>query len=369
MSSQLFTPLKIGRLNLENRITVSPMCQYSAADGNAVAWHLKHLGTFAGSGAGLVMVEATAVERAGRITHGCLGLYSDANEFALAQTLAFCRTAGSAKFGIQLGHAGRKGSSSTPWEGGQALGPDQDPWVTFSPSSSDPAKSKACDSHDLERIKRAFVQAAERSVHIGFDLIELHAAHGYLLHQFLSPLANQRTDEYGGSLANRMRFPLEVFEAMRAIVPEHIPLGARITGTDWLDGGVTVKECVAFAKELQARGCDYVDVTTGGVAPASIPVGPGYQVEFAAAVKTAVQMPVRAVGMIVNPEQAEQVIASGQADSVALARAFLDNPHWPYEAAQVLGAELKYPPQYARAETKLWPGSKLKGSSCAEGGV
>lgn len=367
MNSKLFAPLTIGQLKLDNRIAVSPMCQYSANDGNTAPWHLKHLGTLAGSGAGLVMVEATAVERAGRITHGCLGLYSDANEFALAQTLAFCRTAGAARFGIQLGHAGRKGSSDVPWQGGQPLGPEQDPWLTLSASSTAAEKTKACDSQDLERVKHAFVQAAERAVRIGFDLIEMHAAHGYLLHQFLSSLSNQRTDQYGGSLVNRMRFPLEVFEAMRQVVPAHVALGARITGTDWLEGGIDTQECVAFARELEMRGCDYVDVTTGGLAAASIPVGPGYQLKYAAAVKEAVQIPVRTVGMIVTPEQAEEIIASGDADAVALGRAFLDNPHWPYEAARVMGVDLPYPPQYARAQTKLWPGSKLKSESALIG--
>jgi NADH:flavin oxidoreductases, Old Yellow Enzyme family len=366
VNSQLFSPLAIGPLRLDNRIAVSPMCQYSANDGSAAPWHLMHLGTLAGSGAGLVMVEATAVERAGRITHGCLGLYSDANEYALSQTLSFCRSAGAARFGIQLSHAGRKGSSEAPWKGGQPLSADQDPWLTFSASSSDPAKVRECDADDLARIKHAFVQAAERAVRLGFDLIELHAAHGYLLHQFLSPLSNQRSDQYGGSLGNRMRFPLEVFEAVREAVPAHVALGARITGTDWLGGGIHVDECIAFATELENRGADYVDVTTGGVAAASIPVGPGYQLEFAAAVKQRVNIPVRAVGMIVTPQQAEAVIASGTADSVALGRAFLDNPHWPYEAARVLGATLSYPAQYARAEIKLWPGSKLKGETAVE---
>ncbi|MFA7668596.1 MAG: NADH:flavin oxidoreductase/NADH oxidase [Burkholderiaceae bacterium] len=367
MSSQLFSPLTIGQLQLSNRIAVSPMCQYTANDGNAAPWHLMHLGMLAGSGAGLLMIEATAVERAGRITHGCLGLYSDANEFALAQTLAFCRSAGAARLGIQLGHAGRKGSSDVPWQGGQPLRPNQDPWLTFTSTSSDPTQSVECDLDDLERIKRAFVHAAERAVRIGIDLIELHAAHGYLLHQFLSPVVNQRSDRYGGSLENRMRFPLEVFSAMRQAVPAHVALGARITGSDWLEHGIDIRECVAFARELEALGCEYVDVTTGGIAPASIPVGPSYQVEHAAAVKNAVNIPVRAVGMIVTPQQAEGIIASGEADSVALARAFLDNPHWPYEAARVLGAELSYPPQYARAELKMWPGNKLKGETVLAG--
>lgn len=232
--------------------------------------------------------------------------------------------------------------------------------MTVSPSGDDDGASRACSLDDLERIRQAFVEAAQRAVRLGFDIIEMHAAHGYLLHQFLSRLANQRRDAYGGSLENRMRFPLEVFEAIRAAVPEGVALGARITGTDWLEGGITVEEAVAFAQALQARGCDFLDVTSGGVARAEIPVGPGYQVPFARRVKAAVSIPVWAVGMIVSPMQAERIVADADADAVAMARAFLDNPHWPYEAARVLGGKLSYPPQYARADAALWPGAALK---------
>lgn len=365
MDSRLFSPLAVGPLALPNRIAVSPMCQYSAQDGSAVAWHRMHLGALAGSGAALVMVEATAVERPGRITHGCLGLYSDANEFALAETLAFCRSVGPAKFGIQLAHAGRKGSCLAPWDGGHPLTPGQDAWKTFAPSSADSAATAECDADDLQRIRQAFVDAALRAVRLGFDLIELHAGHGYLLHQFLSPVANQRSDEYGGTLENRMRFPLEVFESLRAVVPAGIALGARVTGTDWRDDGITVGEAARFARELERRGCDYVDVTSGGVAPAEIPVGPGYQVGLASEVRKAVGIPVRAVGMIVSPQQAEEIVGSGSADWVALGRAFLDNPHWPYEAARVLGASVAYPRQYARSRPEAWPGSRLKDRAAA----
>lgn len=365
MTSALFTPLMLGAQQLSNRIVVSPMCQYSANDGSASPWHHMHLGTLAGSGAGLVMVEATAVERHGRITHGCLGLYSDANELALSQVMAFCRTVGKARFGIQLGHAGRKASSDVPWKGGKPLSHDQDPWVTLSPSGTEDGLSRACTGDDLSRIKQAFVDATLRAVRLGFDVIEMHAAHGYLLHQFLSPLSNKRQDAYGGSSENRMRFPLEVFEAMQAVTPAHVALGARITGSDWLDGGITADDAVVFALALEQRGCAFLDVTSGGVAPASIPVGPGYQVPLARQVKDAVGIPVWAVGMIVAPEQAESIIADGDADAVAMARAFLDNPHWPYEAARVLGESLSYPPQYARAELALWPGAALKNSLSA----
>lgn len=360
MPSHLFSPITIGPQTFANRIVVSPMCQYSANDGCAGAWHHKHLGTLAGSGAGLVMVEATAVERAGRITHGCLGLYSDANESAFSQTVAFCRSVGASKLGVQLSHSGRKGSCHVPWRGGGPLQQCEDSWRTYSPSASERSDAPACTQSDLDRIKQAFVDATLKAVRIGFDVIELHAGHGYLLHQFLSPLANRRSDVYGGSLAHRMRFPLEVFDAIRAAAPLRIVVGARITGSDWIEGGITIEEAQTFARELEAHGCAYVDVTSGGVAAAKIPVGPGYQVPLAAAIKKTVNMSVRAVGMIVTARQAEEVIASGAADAVALGRAFIDNPHWPYEAARVLGREVEYPPQYARAAPKAWPGFALK---------
>lgn len=362
MSSRLFSPITIGSKTFPNRIVVAPMCQYSANDGCTSNWHLMHLGTLAGSGAGLVMLEATAVERAGRITHGCLGLYNDANEQALKQTMAACQTMGNSQFGIQLAHAGRKASSHVPWEGGLTLQANEDPWRTFSASVDElnSLDSVACTEEDMVRIKQAFVDATQRAIRLGFPLIEIHAAHGYLLHQFLSPIANRRTDNYGGSLENRMRFPLEVFKAMKQITPEDVVLGVRITGTDWLEGGITIDESIAFAVALENLGCDYVDVTSGGVAPAKIAVGPDYQVPFASAIKAKTKMVVRAVGMIVTPKQAEEVLVSGAADAVALARAFLDNPHWPYEAARVLGATIDYPPQYVRSAPKLWPGSALK---------
>lgn len=363
MNSRLFSPIDVGRLTFENRIVVSPMCQYSAEDGCATNWHLMHLGTLAGSGAGLVMLEATAVERAGRITHGCLGLYDDANEDALARTMAFCRQAGKARFGIQLSHAGRKGSSNVPWQGGAPLSEDQSPWPVYAPSGNtqNTVQTVSCTVEDLERIKQAFVTAAQRAVKLGFDVLEIHAAHGYLLHQFLSPIANHRDDQYGGTLHNRMRYPLEVFNAIRQATPSHIVVGARITGSDWLEKGISLDESIAFAKALEKIGCEYVDVTSGGVAPAQIPVAPGYQVPFAAAIKREVKMVVRAVGMIVTAAQAEDVLESGAADAVTMARAFIDNPHWPYEAARVLNEEIAYPPQYARASPRLWPGSALKG--------
>ncbi len=360
MASALFSPISLGAQKLANRIVVSPMCQYSADDGSATPWHRVHLGGLAGSGAGLVMVEATAVERAGRITHGCLGLYSESNEAALRETLAVCRSIGAARFGIQLSHAGRKGSCQPPWAGGASLGPQDDPWRLWSASEVGGLDCVACGRADLERIRQAFADATRRAVRLGFDVIEMHAAHGYLLHQFLSPLSNRRTDAYGGSLDNRMRFPLEVFEAMRAAAPAQVPIGARITGSDWVEGGISIAEATVFARELQGRGSDFVEVTSGGLVPAQIPIAAGYQVPFARAVREAVDMPVWAVGMIVDPRQAEELVATGSADVVALARAFIDNPHWPYEAARVLGADIEYPRQYARARPSVWPGSRLK---------
>ena len=362
--SQLFSPIRLGPIEFDNRIVVGPMCQYSAIHGDANDWHLVHLGALAKSGAGLLVLEATAVEAEGRISHGCLGLWGDENEAALTRVIGFCRKHGLARLGIQLAHAGRKGSAQVPWEGGRALGPDADPWPTVSASAIPfadgwhvPAEATEAD---LARIETAFAAAAKRAVRLGFDLIEMHAAHGYLLHQFLSPISNRREDEYGGSLENRMRFPLRVFEAVKAAAPG-LAVGARITGSDWIPGGVTPEEAVAFAVELKARGADYVDVTSGGISlAAKIVLGPGYQVPFAAEVRRGADIPVLAVGLIVTPEQAEAIVASGEADMVTLARTALDDPHWAWHAAQALGAEVRRPPQYARAAPDLWPGAGYK---------
>lgn len=364
--STLFSPLEIGPLQLSNRIAVAPMCQYSADDGSATDWHLQHLMQLAYSGAGLVMVEATGVERRGRITHGCLGLYSDANEAALDRVLRAARRVAlpGTAFGIQLAHAGRKASAQRPWEGGQALTSEQDPWQTVAPSALRFDEGwhtpDALDDTGLQRIEDAFVQAAQRAVRLGFDLIELHCAHGYLMHEFLSPLANQRHDEYGGSLENRMRFPLRVARAVRAAVPQQVALGARITGTDWVEGGFSVEDAARFASELRDIGIQYVDVSSGGVVPhVKIPTGPGYQVPLAEYVRQHSGLVTRAVGMIVAPEQAEAIVADGKADQVALARAFLDDPRWGWHAAEALDVTLPLPPQYERAGAALWAGAKL----------
>ena len=359
MSSALFSPIRLAGLELSNRVVVSPMCQYSADDGCANDWHLMHLGMLANSGSGLVVVEATHVERHGRITHGCLGLYSDDNEAALARVVSQARRRGTAKFGIQLAHSGRKGSAQRPWEGGGALTAAEDPWQTIAASAIPFGDGwhtpREATERDLDRVRDAFVNSAQRALRIGFDAIELHMAHGYLLHGFLSPLSNKRTDQYGGSFENRMRFPLSVARAVRAAVPKEVPLGARITGSDWRDGGLTPDDAVATAKALKTEGLDFLCVSSGGVAlDIRNPSDLGYNLPMAGRVKREAGIATRAVGLIVTPEQAEAAVATGAADMVALGRALLDDPHWGWHAAHALGAEVKLPRQYLRAGPKLW---------------
>ncbi|MBF0557274.1 MAG: NADH:flavin oxidoreductase/NADH oxidase [Nitrospirae bacterium] len=364
--SQLFTPLQLGPLELTNRIVVSPMCQYSADDGVPGDWHMHHLMQLGCSGAGLVMVEATAVERRGRITHGCLGLYSDSNEAALGRVMsAVRRIAGQTRFGIQLAHAGRKASANRPWvDEGRPLAPGEDPWPTVGPSSSPYVEGwpipEALDKDGMQRIIAAFSSAAARAARIGFEVVEVHAAHGYLLHEFLSPFANMRTDSYGGDFNKRMRFPLEVVGAVRAALPAGIVLGVRITGTDWLEGGLTLDDAVVFANELRSLGVGYACVSSGGITRSvKVPVGPGYQVPLAERVKKESGIAVRAVGMILTPEQAEDIVSSGKADMVCMARAFLDDPRWVWHAAEKLGASIQYPPQYERAQRSVWRGADV----------
>jgi len=365
MTSALFAPIKLADLELANRIVVSPMCQYSADDGVATDWHLNHLGMLANSGANLVVVEATGIERHGRITHGCLGLYSDDCEAALARVVAHCRRYGTGKLGIQLAHAGRKASAQRPWEGGKPLAAGEDPWETIAPSAVAFGPNwhvpREMTSADMERVRDAFVAAAKRAVRAGIDAIELHGAHGYLLHSFVSPLSNKRTDGYGGSLAARMRYPLEIAHAVRAAIPRGMPLGARITGTDWVEGGLTPGDAVAFAKALQAAGVDYVCVSSGGINSDARPaVAASTNVEFAEQVKRETGVATRAVGLIVTPKQAEAILSEGKADMVALARAMLDDPHWGWHAAQALGADVARPNQYLRAAPKTWPGAAYR---------
>lgn len=365
MSAALFEPIRLAGLDLANRIVVSPMCQYSADDGCASDWHMTHLGMLANSGAGLVVVEATHVERHGRITHGCTGLYSDHNEAAMSRVIDHCRRIGTAKLAIQIAHAGRKGSALRPWEGGGALPAKDDPWETLAPSALPFGPNwhvpREITIEEIARVRDSFVSAAERAVRIGFDAIEMHFAHGYLLHEFFSPVSNKRSDAYGGSLENRMRFLRETAQAVRAVVPSHIALGARITASDWLDGGVTIEDAVALAKALKADGLDYLCVSSGGLtAQARNPTVPGYNVDLAARIRAEADIPVRVVGLIVDPKQANEIIAQGKADMVALARAMLDNPHWGWLAADVLGAQVARPPQYQRAGPKLWAGRALQ---------
>lgn len=362
--SRLFTPIRLGDIELANRIVVAPMCQYSARDGVPQPWHDQHLGTMALSGAGLVIVEATGVEAVGRITPGDTGLWNDEQEQAFAALLKKIRTYASAHFGIQLAHAGRKASTTAPWiDRGRPLKPEEGAWTTFAPSAIPFAEGwhtpQALDEAGLKRVRDAFVQAAQRADRAGFDLVELHGAHGYLLNEFVSGLSNHRTDAYGGSLENRLRFPLEVAEAVRAIWPKSKILGARLNGSDWAEGGVTPEESIAFCRELKKLGFDYVHVSSGGLVPyAKIPGNqPGYQVPFAEAVKKAVPgLPVIAVGMITDPNQAEAVLQEDKADMIALARALLDDPRWGWRAAERLGAASPVPVQYERATKKTWAG-------------
>ena len=365
MTSALFSPIRLADLELANRIVVAPMCQYSANDGVASDWHLTHLGMLANSGAGLVIAEMTNVERIGRISHGCLGLYSDACEAALLRVVDHCHRIGTAKIGVQIAHAGRKGSARMPWEDRGTRAGVADPWETIAPSAIPFGKSwpapRAMTNEDIDRVRQAFADASRRAVRCGFDVIELHMAHGYLLHSFISPLSNTRNDEYGGDLQGRMRFPLEVARAVRAEVPKGLPLGARITGTDWVDGGLTPEDAVVFANELKAAGLDFVDVSSGAItADAQRAPTPGFNVPFAEKVKREVGMPTRTVGLIATPKQAEAVVAEGKADMVALARAFLDDPHWGWHAAAALGAEVARPKQYLRAAPKAWPGASYR---------
>jgi 2,4-dienoyl-CoA reductase-like NADH-dependent reductase (Old Yellow Enzyme family) len=356
--SPLFTPWTLGSLSLPNRIVVAPMCQYSAVDGSAQDWHLMHLGQLAISGAGMLIVEATAVSPEGRITPGCLGLYSDANEAALGRVVAALRAVAPIALAIQLGHAGRKGSSRVPWESGSQIRPDEPGgWLALAPSALPHAEGElppaALDAAGLAKVRDDFVAAARRAARLGFQGIELHAAHGYLLHQFLSPLSNQRADEYGGSLANRMRFALEVFDAVRAEFPAERPVWVRVSATDWVEGGWDPAATAEFGRALAARGCAALHVSSGGLSPRQkIPLGPGYQVPLARQLKAQVGLPTIAVGLITEARQAEAIVAEGAADAVALARAMLYDPRWPWHAAAELGAQVVAPPQYWRSQPR-----------------
>ncbi len=351
--SHLFEPWSLGSLSMPNRIVIAPMCQYSASEGTPGDWHRVHLGHLALSGAGLLILEATAISPEGRISPQDLGLYSDANEAALADIVRMLRRFSAMPLAVQLSHAGRKGSSRAPWEGGtQIPASAAGGWRTEAPSALPHAAGEeapaALDGAGLARVKQGFVASALRAQRAGLQGIELHAAHGYLLHQFLSPLANVREDAYGGSLANRMRFPLEVFDAVKAAVT--IPVWVRVSATDWVYGGWDLAQTLVFGHALAQRGCAALHVSSGGVSPAQqIPLGPGYQLPLARAVRQAVPLPVIGVGLITEPVQAEAAIAGGDADAVALARTMLYNPRWPWHAAAALGAQVSAPAPYWRS--------------------
>jgi 2,4-dienoyl-CoA reductase-like NADH-dependent reductase (Old Yellow Enzyme family) len=355
VSRTLFSPFKLRKFNLANRIVVSPMCQYSAVEGCATDWHTVHWGQLLQASAGMFTIEATAVSAIGRITLGCLGLYDDACESAIAERLAIARAdAPPMPVAMQLAHAGRKGSSQVPWEGGQLIPVAQGGWAPVAPSpipqlAHEPAPA-ALDVAGIAQIKREFADAARRASRIGIDAIELHCAHGYLLHEFLSPLSNRRHDAYGGSFEHRVRFPLEVFAAVRDVWPQDKPVGVRISATDWVDGGWTIEDSIALVRRLKAAGCDWIDTSSGGISPAQkIPLGPGYQVPLARAIRRATSIPTMAVGLITDAKQAEAIVASGDADLVAMARAMLWNPRWPWHAAAILGAQVQAPEQYWRS--------------------
>ena len=358
--SQLFSPLALGPLSLPNRIVIAPMCQYSADAGRASDWHAQHLGSLAQSGAGLLILEATAVEVRGRITWADLGLYDDATETALKHVVTSLRRWSDMPLGIQLAHAGRKASTHKPWEhGGAAIAADAEHgWQTVSSTArpfnaSDPAP-QALDQAGIDAVIDAFVDSARRAHRLGFELIELHGAHGYLLHQFLSPLSNDRSDPYGGSLENRLRFPLQVFDAVRAAVPGSMAVGMRISASDWVEGGWDVAQSTALAQALEAHGCSYLHVSSGGLDPRQkIVLEDGYQVPFASDIKAQLKtMPVIAVGLITDPRHAERIVADGKADAIALARGILYDPRWPWHAAAALGASVHASPQYLRCQPR-----------------
>ncbi len=357
--SQLFSPIELRGLRLDNRIVVSPMCQYISHDGLMDDWHLMHLGQMSMGAGGLVFTEATHVSDIGRITPRCAGLWNDAQEAAMKRVVDFCKAHGTACLGIQIAHAGRKASTLPPNAGGQPLAIADGGWQTLGPSAVpfDPnwPAPREMTLEDMARVKGEFVAAAQRAARIGFEILDLHGGHGYLLNQFFSPLSNQRTDAFGGSLEKRLRYPLEVFEAVRAVWPSQRPMGVRISAIDWVEGGSTVEDTMVFVQALRDLGCDFVDITTGGVdSRQSIKVGRGYQVPFARAVKQAVDIPVMTVGMIVDPLQAEGILAAGEADFVMLARGVMYDPRWAWHAAHALKEDIAYPAQYVRCQPKNW---------------
>lgn len=370
MSPLLFSPFRLRGLELPNRIVVSPMAQYSADEGLATEWHRTHLGHLSLSGAGLLIIEATSVTRGARLSPGDLGLWSEAHAERLAPIVEFCRKHGSARLGIQLQHAGRKGSVTVAWEHQREIPLDAGGWEIRGPDAiAYPGRTtpEPFTVEEIAELVAEFARAARRADALGLDVVEIHAAHGYLLHNFLSPLSNQRKDKYGGSLENRMRFVLEVYDAVRSVFPQHKPIGVRISATDWTPGGWDIEDSVALATELKARGCDYVTASSGGCVPEqNIPIGPGYQVPFAERIRREVDIATMAVGLITEPRQAEAIIGEGKADLVALGRGMLYNPRWPWHAAAELGAEAAFPVQYQRAHPSMRKGNFLRPALPAE---
>ena len=356
----LFTPIKLGPIELPNRIVISPMCQYSAVDGNVNEWHHAHLGSLSLSGAGLLYIEATSITPEGRITPGCVGLYTEQNFQALKKLVDSLRAVSPIKLAIQLGHAGRKASSHRPWQGGELMAPSEGGWTTFAPSAIAHKEGELVPTElskqQIKELIQSFSVSARRARDLGLDVIEVHAAHGYLLHEFLSPLSNARTDEYGGSLENRMRFVLEAFEAVRAAAGPDIAVGARLSATDWVEGGWDVEQSIELSKRLQAMGADFLDISSGGVSPhQKITLGPGYQVPFAEKIKGEVTIPVMTVGLITEPKQAEEILQHGKADMVALARGMIADPRWPWRAAAELGGSVQGSSQYYRCLPSGYP--------------
>jgi 2,4-dienoyl-CoA reductase-like NADH-dependent reductase (Old Yellow Enzyme family) len=349
----LFAPLRFRELELKNRIGVSPMCEYSAKDGHPVPWHFVHLGSRAVGGAGLVFTEATAVQAIGRISPADTGIYLDSHIESWKPIVDFIREQGAVP-GMQLAHAGRKGSTAEPWRGGQKVAVGEGGWVPVAPSAVafDAAypEPKALSVAEIDQVVEDFRAAAKRALAAGFQVVEVHSAHGYLAHEFLSPLSNLRTDEYGGSFENRARFPLRVAKAVRETWPEKWPVFVRISATDWKEGGWDLEQSIELCKRFKVLGVDLIDVSSGGLVPGvKIPVGPGYQVKFAAAIRREAGIATGAVGMLTDAAQVQTILTTEQADMVFLARELLRDPYWPRRAAQELGVKLKPPVQYERA--------------------
>lgn len=349
----LFRPFQLRSITLRNRIMVAPMCQYSAQDGFANDWHLVHLGGFAVGGAALVMTEAAAVEARGRISPQDLGIYRDEHIEQLSRITRFIKEQGAVP-AIQLAHAGRKASTYRPWSGRGEVSVAEGRWQTVGPSEQRFADNyplpHVLSAPEIQEIVSNFQQAARRALKAGFEIVEIHGAHGYLVHEFLSPLSNSRTDRYGGTLENRMRLLLEIVEATRQVWPENLPLLVRLSATDWTEGGVTIHDTVEVSRALKAYGVDLVDVSSGGNVVADVPLAPGYQVPFAEQVRREVDIPTAAVGLITEPQQANDILTQGQADLIAIARELMRNPHWPWYAARVLRQDIEWPSQHVRAK-------------------